>query len=146
MTQLTRSEYVFTKHKVDKTAEKLEEHRIGIVDLYQRLAATHRYAQEVEKELCELREVVKQLTQRKERFQHNLLYVEVIEEIITNEGTEWEGKQFNNMLVRLVGRPDEVYKIFVSAANTPAVGDSVNFIFNADDNKLSKLRIIKPNE
>jgi hypothetical protein len=103
----------------------------------------HRYTQQLEKELNELRE---QLTQRKERFQHNLMYIEVIEEIITNKETEWEGKQFTNMLVRIAGRPDEVYKIFVSVANAPSVGDSVNFIFNADDNKLSKLRIIKPNE
>jgi hypothetical protein len=74
------------------------------------------------------------------------MYIEVIEEIITNVVTEWEGKQFTNMLVRIAGRTDEVYKIFVSVANAPSVGDSVNFIFNADDNKLSKLRIIKPNE
>ena len=107
---------------------------------------TFKYAEELDKELCELREEVKQLTQRKERFQHNLMYIEVIEEIITNVGTEWEGKQFTNMLVRIAGRTDEVYKIFVSVANAPSVGDSVNFIFNADDNKLSKLRIIKPNE
>lgn len=98
------------------------------------------------KHIAELQERVEQLTQRKERFKHNLMYVEVIEQIITNEGTEWDGKQFNNMLVRIAGRPDEVYKIFVSVANTPAVGDSVNFIFNEDENKLSKLRIIKPNE
>jgi hypothetical protein len=74
------------------------------------------------------------------------MYIEVIEEIITNKETEWEGKQFTNMLVRIAGRPDEVYKIFVSVANAPSVGDSINFIFNADENKLSKLRIIKPNE
>ncbi len=111
--------------------EKLDEHRSGIIDLYNRFS--------------DLQKQIEQLTQQKERFQHNLMYVEVIEDIITNSETEWDNKTFNNMLVKLVGK-DEVYKVFVSKSNAPVIGSRIKFIFNADENKLSKLKLINENE
>ena len=92
-------------------------------------------------EIKELQEQVEQLTQQRERFQHNLMYVAVVEDIITSTETEWDSKTFNNMLVKLVGK-DEVYKVFVSTTNAPVIGNTIHFIYNADENKLSKLKVI----
>lgn len=141
------------KLDLDKTEnviwEKFDEVWRICIDLYEknkilsgRITSTHNYAQQVEKELCDLREVVEQLTQQKERFQHNLMYLEVVEDIITCTETEWDNKTFNNMLVKLVGK-DEVYKVFVSTTNAPVIGSKVHFTFNADENKLSKLKIVE---
>ena len=94
------------------------------------------------KKIVELQEQVKELSQQRERFQHNLMYLEVVEDIITCTETEWDNKTFNNMLVKLVGK-DEVYKVFVSTSNAPVIGSKINFIFNADENKLSKLKIVE---
>ena len=117
-----------------------------IIDLYdknkvltQQVVSNHNYAHQVEIELNELKE---QLTQQRERFQHNLMYVEVVEDIITSTETEWDSKTFNNMLVKLVGK-DEVYKIFVSTTNAPVIGNKIHFTYNADENKLSKLKIVE---
>lgn len=92
-------------------------------------------------ELYKLKEKLEKLTQQKEIFQHNMMYVEVVEDVITNKETEWENKTFNNMLVKLVGK-DEVYKVFVQTNNSPVSGSRIKFIYNADENKLSKLKII----
>ena len=116
-----------------------------IIDLYdknkiltQQVVSNQNYAHQVEIELNELKE---QLTQQRERFQHNLMYVAVVEDIITSTETEWDSKTFNNMLVKLVGK-DEVYKVFVSTTNAPVIGNTIHFIYNADENKLSKLKVI----
>ena len=136
-------ELIKCQNQTDKwIGEKIDEHRTAIIDIYNRLCTNHKYAQEVEKELCELREVVKQLTQQRERFQHNLMYLEVVEDIITCTETEWDNKTFNNMLVKLVGK-DEVYKVFVQTSNAPVIGSKIKFTFNADENKLSKLKIVE---
>ena len=136
-------ELIKCQNQTDKwIGEKLDEHRIGIVDLYNRLSGTHKYAKQLEKELYELKDVVEQLSQQRERFQHNLMYIEVVEDIITCTETEWDNKTFNNMLVKLVGK-EEVYKVFVSTGNAPVIGSKINFIFNADENKLSKLKIVE---
>jgi hypothetical protein len=102
----------------------------------------HQYAKQIEFELYELKEQVKQLTQEKERFQHNLMYVEVVEDIINNKETEWDKKTFNNMLVKLVGK-EEVYKVFVQTSNAPVIGSKIKFTFNADENKLSQLKLVE---
>ncbi len=128
MEQLTKTEFVYTKLKVDKLEEKLDEHRSCLIDIYNRFA--------------DLQKQVKELSQQRERFQHNLMYLEIVEDIITSTETEWDNKTFNNMLVKLVGK-DEVYKIFVSTSNAPVIGSKINFIFNADENKLSKLKIVE---
>jgi hypothetical protein len=88
-----------------------------------------------------LEKQVKELTQQKERFQHNLMYIEVVEDIIISKETEWENKTFNNMLVKLVGK-DEVYKVFVQTSNSPVIGSKIKFTFNADENKLSQLKLM----
>ena len=121
--------------------EEIKELQQVFVKLTQQVVCHHNYAHQIEKELNELREVVEQLTQQREKFQHNLMYVEVVEDIITSTETEWDSKTFNNMLVKLVGK-DEVYKVFVSTTNAPVIGNTINFIFNADENKLSKLKVI----
>ena len=90
----------------------------------------------------ELQEQLDKLTQQRERFQHNLMYVEVVEDVITNKETEWDGKTFNNMLVKLVGK-DEVYKVFVQTSNAPVIGSKIKFTFNADENKLSQLKLVQ---
>lgn len=102
----------------------------------------HQYAKQIEFELYELMEEVKQLKEQRERFQHNLMYVEVVEDVINSKQTEWEDKTFNNMLVKLVGK-DEVYKVFVQDKNTPSIGNKIKFIFNADENKLSNMKILE---
>lgn len=125
----------------------------GFIDNHTNLIWKHREeAQELEKtfnshlvfqykKIVELQEQVEQLTQQRERFQHNLMYIGVVEDIITSTETEWDSKTFNNMLVKLVGK-DEVYKVFVSTTNAPVIGNTIHFIFNADENKLSKLKVI----
>ena len=90
----------------------------------------------------QLKKQIDELTQQKERFQHNLMYVEVIEDIINNKETEWEKKTFNNMLVKLVGK-EEVYKVFVQTSNAPVIGSKIKFTFNADENKLSQLKLVE---
>jgi hypothetical protein len=112
---------------------------IVINNLVEKIFLEQEHIKQVEKELNHL---IEQLTQQKERFQHNLMYVEVVEDIITCTETEWENKTFNNMLVRLVGK-DEVYKIFTSKSNAPVIGNKINFTYNADENKLSKLKIVE---
>jgi hypothetical protein len=93
-------------------------------------------------QINKLEEQVKELTQQKERFQHNLMYVEVVDDIITSDETEWDKKVFNNMLVKLVGK-DEIYKVFVQSNNAPIIGSKIKFTFNADENKLSQLKLLK---
>jgi len=117
-----------------------------IIDLYDKINIlnnqiqnVHNYSQQVEKELCEL---IEQVSQQKERFQHNLMYVEIVEDIVTSKETEWEGKIFNNMLVKLIGK-NEIYKIFVQDNNSPNIGNKIKFLFNADENKLSQLKIVE---
>ena len=110
--------------------------------LMTKIMGVHHYANQIEIELYELREQVKQLTQEKERFQHNLMYVEVVEDIITSKETEWDKKTFNNMLVKLVGK-EEVYKVFVQTSNAPVIGSKIKFTFNADENKLSQLKLVE---
>jgi hypothetical protein len=70
------------------------------------------------------------------------MYVEIVEDIVTSKETEWDGKIFNNMLVKLVDK-DEIYKVFVQDVNTPNIGNKIKFLFNADENKLSQLKIIE---
>lgn len=110
--------------------------------LMTKYVSVHQYAKQIEFELYELKEQVKQLTQEKERFQHNLMYVEVVEDIINNKETEWDKKTFNNMLVKLVGK-EEVYKVFVQTSNAPVIGSKIKFTFNADENKLSQLKLVE---
>ena len=138
MAQLTKTEFVYTKLKVDKLEQQVVEY---FTQNNQIIKAIHSYSQQIEKELYELKDVVEQLTQQRERFQHNLMYVGVVEDIITSTETEWDNKTFNNMLVKLVGK-DEVYKVFVSTSGSPVVGSKIHFIFNADENKLSKLKLL----
>lgn len=121
--------------------EEIKQLQQVFVKLTKEVVTNYFYAQEIEKELKELKDVVKQLTQQRERFQHNLMYVAVVEDIITSTETEWDNKTFNNMLVKLVGK-DEVYKVFVSTNGSPVVGSNIHFIFNADENKLSKLKLL----
>jgi hypothetical protein len=112
---------------------------IVINNLVEKIFLEQEHIKQVEKELNHL---IEQLTQQKERFQHNLMYVEVVEDIITCTETEWENKTFNNMLVKLVGK-EEVYKVFTSKSNAPVIGNKINFTYNADENKLSKLKIVE---
>jgi hypothetical protein len=69
------------------------------------------------------------------------MYIEVVEDIIISKETEWENKTFNNMLVKLAGK-DEVYKVFVQTSNSPVIGSKIKFTFNADENKLSQLKLM----
>lgn len=85
---------------------------------------------------------IRELKEQKKMFHHNLMYVEVVEDVINSKQTEWEDKTFNNMLVKLVGK-DEVYKVFVQDKNTPSIGNKIKFIFNADENKLSNMKILE---
>lgn len=127
--------------------EQIEQlHVECISDLYNKINIlnnniqnVYNYSQQVEKELCDLRE---QINQEKKKFQHNLMYVEIVEDIVTSKETEWDGKVFNNMLVKLVDK-DEIYKVFVQDVNTPNIGNKIKFLFNADENKLSQLKIIE---
>jgi hypothetical protein len=138
--------------KVDKLEKKVVDYFIinnknidinyeNVKFLEGKINETHSYSQQIEKELNELKQVFVKLTQQRGRFQHNLMYVEVVEDIITSTETEWENKSFNNMLVKLVGK-DEVYKVFISTTNAPVIGNTIHFIFNADENKLSKLKVL----
>jgi hypothetical protein len=128
--------------KLTQQIEEIIKERDDIKILSGRITSTHNYAQLIDNELDELRKIVKQLTQQRERFQHNLMYLEVVEDIITCTETEWDNKTFNNMLVKLVGK-DEVYKVFISTTNAPVIGHKKHFTFNADENKLSKLKILE---
>jgi hypothetical protein len=127
----------FSKKLSNDNYDKVE----SMFFLMTKYVSVHQYAKQIEFELYELMEQVKQLTQEKERFQHNLMYVEVVEDIITSKETEWEKKTFNNMLVKLVGK-DEVYKVFVQTSNAPVIGSKIKFTFNADENKLASLKLI----
>lgn len=128
--------------KLTQQIEEIIKERDDIKILSGRITSTHNYAQLIDNELDELRKIVKQLIQQRERFQHNLMYLEVVEDIITCTETEWDNKTFNNMLVKLVGK-DEVYKVFISTTNAPVIGNKIHFTFNADENKLSKLKILE---
>jgi len=79
---------------------------------------------------------------KKNNFIHNFQYVEEISEIIISKEVDWDGKKFNNMLVKLVGC-NEVYRIFITVSNSPKAGDKIIFTFNADENKLSKVKLLE---
>lgn len=125
------------KHK-----EELNEH-IKIFNSNSNI--NYQNVQYLDNRIKELQEQVDKLTQQRERFQHNLMYVEVVEDVITNKETEWENKTFNNMVVKLVGK-DEVYKVFVQTSNAPVIGSKIKFTFNADENKLSQVKLINQSE
>jgi len=145
-----RAKEIYDKHKKQKlqefvTKEFLQDYIEGRDYIIQHNRKSINYLfeklSETRLEVEELREQVKELTQQKERFQHNLMYIEVVEDIIISKETEWENKTFNNMLVKLVGK-DEVYKVFVQTSNSPVIGSKIKFTFNADENKLSQLKLM----
>jgi len=136
--EVLESHYNTTNILIFKLQDKFEEH----IKLYNsNIDINNQNIQYLNGRIKELQEQVDKLTQQKERFKHNLMYVEVVEDIISTKETEWENKTFNNMLVKLVGK-DEVYKVFVQTINAPVIGSKIKFTYNADENKLSQLKLI----
>jgi hypothetical protein len=90
----------------------------------------------LKKQVLELKQEQKE---EREIFQHNFQYIGVIETVIEREDTEWDGKPNLRMLVQLEGIK-EVYNILCAKYKNPKVGDRITFIFNADENKLMKIR------
>jgi len=140
-----RAKEIYEKHKLKKLEERVNlicKSYNESIEKFNEYVNSHKiYHKIVEMQVEDLEEQVKQLTQQKERFQHNLMYIEVVEDIIISKETEWENKTFNNMLVKLVGK-DEVYKVFVQTSNSPVIGSKIKFTFNADENKLSQLKLM----
>jgi hypothetical protein len=138
MDRANKAAEVFMKHKIEKVEERLN----SITNIVNKNVEVERNnINYLLNKITELQEQVDKLTQQRERFQHNLMYVEVVEDVISTKETEWENKTFNNMLVKLVGK-DEVYKVFVQTSNAPVIGSKIKFTFNADENKLSLLKLI----
>ena len=80
-------------------------------------------------------------SQPKESFKDGQYYSEIIDDIISIEQVQWNGKEFLNMEVKLIDR-NELFKAFVQKGNQPKVGDKIKFTYIITDNKLSKLKVV----
>jgi hypothetical protein len=77
-----------------------------------------------------------------EQFKNNCCYSSTITEIVSTQEVKWDNKDFLDLDVKLIGRPEQIFKIFISKKNSVEVGNKIRFTFNEEHNKLSKIKVI----
>lgn len=151
--KINRASDVFLKAKLEKKVEELTQLKNAFARLHNHhnnlIEEFNQFKTYVENRFelihSNQSEILDELTQVQKPevdFINGKRYSGIIEEIVSKDLVQWRGKKYFNIIAKLKNKKD-LYKLFVDSNYPLEINDRIYFFFDANDNSLRSLRIIK---
>jgi predicted nuclease with TOPRIM domain len=137
----------YNKHSLKQFTMKTTEERIQQLEqahgrLHNQFQTFHQdfinYRKEMQDQLTHIKDLIKQVQQvaapaEPEELPEELLnkreYKAVVQSVVKTTPVQWKNMDYQNVEVKLVGKPDYVYVAFIPAAQQVTAGDNVRFTY-----------------